>query len=153
MTTAELHQLADELLATVDVAAGRLRQFSEAELNRSPAPGKWSPKQVVGHLVDSAHNNIRRFVCGQYQEAPHIVYHQDEWVAAQAYEACAIDDLLTLWVALNRHLAHIWRHLPAGCLENVCDTGKESPQLRTLAWLAADYGPHLRHHLKQAGVE
>lgn len=147
-----MHQLANDIVTTVEAAADQLRGRSESVLAARPGPGKWSPKEVIGHLVDSAHNNIRRFVCGQYQSAPHIVYHQDEWVALQRYQDYDSADLLDLWVALNRHLAHVWQQVPESRYALVCDTGKEGSELHTLQWLAEDYLSHLRHHLVQAGV-
>jgi hypothetical protein len=54
-----------ELLQTVDAALVKLRSIGEAEAARPLAPGKWSPKQVLGHLIDSAANNHHRFVRAQ----------------------------------------------------------------------------------------
>ena len=53
---------------TIDRAAERLGTFSDSEAGRPPAPGKWSKKEIVGHLIDSAANNHSRFVRAQLQE-------------------------------------------------------------------------------------
>jgi hypothetical protein len=37
---------------------------------RRPAPDKWSPKEELGHLLDSAANNHQRIVRGQLEERP-----------------------------------------------------------------------------------
>jgi hypothetical protein len=66
--------------------SGRYSNLSEKELSLKPAPGKWSLKEIIGHLVDSAQNNIRRFVTVQYQTNPHVVYGQDTWVSVQSYQ-------------------------------------------------------------------
>lgn len=147
--TPALQPIVEALLADIDAHAARLRQLPESDLMARPAPGKWSKKEIIGHLADSAHNNIRRFVCGQYQDTPHIIYHQDEWVALQHYQTYDSVALLNLWVALNRHLAHILLHLPQNAFERLCDTGKDRPETHTLHWLATDYLRHLRHHLAQ----
>jgi hypothetical protein len=39
-----------------------LAAFSEAESEERPAPERWTKKEVVGHLIDSASNNHQRFV-------------------------------------------------------------------------------------------
>ena len=57
--------IASELLQTVERAFLELRAMPDAEAGRPRAPGKWSPKQVIGHLVDSAANNHQRFVRAQ----------------------------------------------------------------------------------------
>src|SRR6185436_12071230 len=64
----------------------KFKQFSEEEWAAKPDPKKWSKKEILGHLVDSAQNNIRRFIVGQYENNPQIVYNQDQWVAMQVYQ-------------------------------------------------------------------
>jgi hypothetical protein len=36
--------------------------YSEEELSRKPSPNKWSKKEILGHLCDSANNNIQRLI-------------------------------------------------------------------------------------------
>ncbi|MFN8302084.1 MAG: DinB family protein [Saprospiraceae bacterium] len=144
-----MKELAQTIENEVDATAVRLHGLPESFVGSRPASGKWSPKEVLGHLVDSAHNNIRRLVCGQYQNRPHIVYHQDEWVAVQHYQLYQWPDLIVLWLSLNRHFAHILAHLPEADAERLCDTGKSGSDLHSLRWLAEDYLEHLRHHVKQ----
>src|SRR3954451_3183283 len=47
---------------TVDRAVVRLLTMSNEQAAARPAAGKWSPKEIIGHLVDSASNNHGRFV-------------------------------------------------------------------------------------------
>ena len=122
--------------------------LSEAELQRPLASGKWSRKEILGHLVDSAQTNIRRLVVGQYQPLAHIIYNQDIWVRAAGYQTYPTDDLLHLWVLLNRHFARIVAQLPASQLEVLTDWGKEKPELVSLGFVAEDYIRHLDHHLE-----
>ena len=56
----------------------RLGSISEQEYMRKPNPDKWSKKEILGHLVDSAQNNTRRFIVAQYEENPRIGYDQDK---------------------------------------------------------------------------
>ena len=121
----------------------------EEEWNRKPAPHKWSKKEILGHLVDSALTNLRRFIVTQYQPGEKIVYHQDEWVALQHYAEADREALATLWVALNRQIARVIERIPAEKLLLTCDTGKEAPELHSLQFLVDDYLVHLQHHLAQ----
>jgi hypothetical protein len=72
---------------------------------RAPyAPGKWSTKEVVGHLIDSAANNHQRFVRAQWTDdllCP--TYAQDEWVRTQRYQEAPWPDLVELFRTYNRH--------------------------------------------------
>src|SRR5262252_5088786 len=93
---------------TVETSATRLRALSSAEAEVRPAPGQWSPKEIVGHLIDSASNNHGRFVRAQLQDDLVFPgYEQDDWVAVQRYQQCEWTDLVLLWQAFNHHIAHV----------------------------------------------
>lgn len=108
-----------------------------------PLPHKWSKKEILGHLADSAQTNIRRFVIGQYEEEPHIVYNQDQWVRISNYQYYNDKDLIELWALLNKHICII--------LSNTSDENAKflvkTQALHSIEWLAADYNKHLLHHL------
>ena len=105
--------LGSQLKEMVLAAYGALIDIPEAQAKIHPSPEKWSPKQVVGHLIDSAANNHQRFVRAQFQD--NLVfqgYQQDEWVAIQVYQQRPWLDLLDLWKGLNLHLAFIVDQIP-----------------------------------------
>ena len=122
-----------------------LTRISEAEFSAKPLPYKWSRKEILGHLVDSAQTNIRRFIVAQYEEQPNIVYAQNTWVTAANYQQYDTKDLIALWELLNKHACIILKNIPAGSEKRECLTGA----LRTIEWLAQDYNKHLLHHLHQ----
>ncbi len=123
----------------------RLEAVPEEIYARKLRPDKWSKKEILGHLVDSAQNNIRRFIVAQYEDTPVILYTQDKWVELTAYQRYPIRDLLSLWILLNRHIVRVLRSLPPGATARKCFTGNS--HAHTLEWVAADYCNHLLHHL------
>jgi len=123
----------------------KLRSISPGEWSHRPAPAKWSKKETLGHLVDSAMSNIRRFVIAQYERNPHILYAQDDWVRLSGYQDYDVADLLALWSLLNRHICVILSHVPPGDEKRTARTDGE----HTIEWLAEDYNRHLLHHLHQ----
>ncbi len=145
-----MQYLINELTDTVGRRADLLKSVPETAFAARPAPGKWSPKEIIGHLVDSAQNNIQRFVRAQHETQPvHILYRQDDWVRLQNYLDYPPADLLQLWVLLNRHLAHIWKQMAARDWRLTCRMGSpEAPEIWTLEMLAEDYVRHLKHHLE-----
>ena len=134
-----------QLQSIIDHYGNQLDVLNEAEWMYKPNPAKWSRKEVLGHLIDSAQNNIRRFIVAQYEDKPKIVYAQDLWVAAANYHNYVINDLVTLWRLLNRHICVVLKNIPANAPERLCDTG----DLRSIKWLGSDYNKHLLHHLHQ----
>ncbi len=113
-----------------------------------PAPGKWSNKEIVGHLIDSAQINLQRFVRCTYEKNFKLVYAQDEWVAAAHYQDAAIKEILDMWILLNRQIIRVLGDYPPNRLQVMCDNSKAEISLHTVEWLAADYVRHMQHHLK-----
>lgn len=58
-------EYASRLRLLVDRNVPRLLSLDEATTSARPAPGKWSPREILGHLIDSASNNHQRFVRAQ----------------------------------------------------------------------------------------
>jgi hypothetical protein len=112
-------------------------------------PGKWSNKEIIGHLIDSAQINLQRFIRCSYEEGFKLTYEQDAWVAVQRYQDTDINDLFDLWALLNRQIIRVLGDYPADRLNIRCDVSKQEPNLQTVEWLANDYAEHLKHHLKQ----
>jgi hypothetical protein len=109
-------------------------------------PDKWSKKEVLGHLVDSGQNNLRRFICGQYEDTPpKITYQQDFWVEANDYQGMQKADVILLWRLVNMQICAVLDNMPRENYGRQCDTGT----LRSLEWLATDYVKHMKHHLNQ----
>lgn len=113
------------------------------------SPDKWSKKEIIGHLIDSAQINLQRFVRCTFEENFKLIYHQNEWVTAQRYQEADIKELLDLWILLNRQIVRVLIAYPANKLQSVCDTGKNEVALHTVEWLAADYVEHMKHHLSR----
>ncbi|HEY0405248.1 MAG TPA: DinB family protein, partial [Pyrinomonadaceae bacterium] len=76
----------EDFESVLQTVPARLLALTESESEASRAPGKWSPKEIIGHLIDSAANNHQRFVRAQFtDELIFPGYAQNEWVAVQHY--------------------------------------------------------------------
>ena len=143
-----MQETLDDFKATIESAARRLREITEAESAAAPAPGKWSKKEVLGHLIDSASNNHQRFVRAQLQgELTFPGYEQDGWNATQGYREEAWENLVQLWQSYNTHLLHVMGRVPEGKFQNRCVVDERGPV--ALEFLMRDYVVHLKHHLGQ----
>jgi len=132
----------------VDAELQRFETISEEDWNYKISLEKWSKKEILGHLCDSALTNIRRFVVTQYRENDNIVYDQDFWVKAQNYQNIPVSEIISLWKSLNFQIVYTVENIPDEALKRTCDTTKTVPQAFTLEYIIQDYIDHLHYHLK-----
>jgi len=142
-----MESVANDLLSALH-AADRLHRIDEATASKRPVPGKWSKKEILGHLIDSAANNHQRFV--RLQLYPRIDlpgYDGDEWVRVQAYQDQSWPEIIELWRRYNTQLASVIRNVKPEALRHVWHT----PDGKALdfEFIMRDYVVHLQHHLDQ----
>ena len=133
-----------------DILAGyapQLELVDEERFALKPRPDKWSAKEILGHLVDSAQNNLRRFIVAQYDENPLIVYQQDEWVKISNYQHYPTHELIQLWTLLNLHICRVLENTKGAKSQKLCNTNNSISH--SIEWLAKDYIKHMLHHLHQ----
>jgi DinB superfamily len=154
MPTRKSVVIANELVGAVETASAKLKLLHETEVTLKPTPNKWSKKEILGHLMDSASNNHQRFVRAQMidgaGEFAFPGYEQDDWVRRQDYNSKPWTELVELWRLFNRHVAHALRSIADDKLETHCRIGSGEPV--TLGFIAEDYLTHMKHHLEQLGV-
>ena len=150
---------ARRLVDALGRATPALLALDDAATATRPAPGKWSPREIIGHLIDSASNNHQRFV--RTRERDDLVvdgYEQDEWVAGQRYQDAPWAELVLLWLTYNHHLARVMAVTPAADRDRA--RREHNLHLRafrpvpadhavTLGYFMNDYVDHLEHHLAQ----
>jgi hypothetical protein len=145
---ARMQNACKELESLLAMAIPRLLALSETECSYRPAPDKWSKKEILGHLIDSASNNHQRFVRAQLSSEIRLPsYEQEEWVRTQAYQTESWENLVQLWKAFNLHLLHLVAEIPGERLSSMCFIGSDEPV--TLEFIFTDYVRHVKHHLQQ----
>lgn len=127
----------------------KILSIDEKTFSEKVSEEKWSKKEILGHLVDSASNNHHRFVKIQFEDEPFLIkeYEQDNWVAVQKYKDENTKRLLSLWKHYNMHLYHIISIIPTNQLTKKCKIDENRTE--TLQWLIEDYVNHNQHHLNQ----
>jgi len=141
-----MRNVADDLESRLSVA-GKLRGIDEHAASQHPAPGKWSAKETIGHLIDSAANNHQRFVRLQMLDQLELPgYDGDAWVRLEQYQNRPWLDLVSLWEGYNRHLAHVIRCVDPGALKH---TWNSPDGVVDLEFIIRDYVVHMQHHLDQ----
>ncbi|WP_295119349.1 GNAT family N-acetyltransferase [uncultured Chitinophaga sp.] len=143
-----LKQVAGDIKRVVAASAEKMKLFTEKEATEKRAPDKWSRKEELGHLIDSAFNNHARFIRAQqaaFLETP--AYQQDCWVSVQHYQDADWKVLIALWQGVNNNIARVLELIRDESLAHIVSVGDYAPV--TLQFLAEDYLAHLEHHLAQ----
>jgi hypothetical protein len=143
-----METISEKVLQTVALTRPCLLSILPVTARIKPGPADWSKQEILGHLIDSAMNNIQRFVRGGYNAAENFPpYNQERWVEIQGYNDRDWAETIEMWVVINRHLCAILNRLTDDQLQNPCGIGRETPV--TLAFVMEDYLRHLKMHLGQ----
>jgi len=150
---------AQDLSDTARKAAGALRAMPVEEARARRAPDKWSPQEIIGHLVDSASNNHQRFVRARDRDDLRFPgYDQVAWVKSQNYRDAPWLELIDLWETFNLHLARVMDGVPETIrlrpradhnLDAIAWETVPADEAVTLEYFMRDYVGHLKHHLRQ----
>ena len=136
----------DRLCYIIEKAPIKLTEIGEEKMSEKPLPNKWSKKEIIGHLIDSATNNHQRFVRGQFENIPEIRYDQDNWNKHSFYQEIDSKQIVGFWTIYNKQLIEIIKRIKTEDLNRKIKVGEN---LFTLEFLINDYVEHLEHHLKQ----
>ena len=144
---------------TIEAAANQLLQISPERSQVPRADGKWSPKEIIGHLIDSASNNHQRFVRAQFtDDLVFAGYEQEGWVRVQDYQGENWAELVQLWKLYNQHILHVMSQVPEEArlklrykhnLHQIASDNLSEQEPVTLDWFMHDYVEHLKKHLSQ----
>jgi hypothetical protein len=124
-----------------------LLDIDEITFNQKTQPGKWSKKEIIGHLIDSATNNHHRFIRGQFEENPTIMYDQNKWNESGYYQTIDTLQIISFWTAYNWQILHLIKRIPNDKLANKIVVSDEGSV--TIEDLFHSYVEHLEHHLRQ----
>lgn len=135
----------------IDRVPDRLAELPRERVENRPSPSKWSPKEELGHLLDSAANNHQRIVRAQLENNLAMPgYAQEAWVQINRYQQRDWKELVDLWQAVNRQLLAAAESVPESAWSNTLAIGASKPV--TLRYVFEDYLAHMAHHLEHIGI-
>lgn len=137
----------ERLVYLANIIPDKIRLISDEEFSYKLSVVKWSKKEILGHLIDSAANNHQKFIRVQFEDSPSIWYDQNKWVETNNYAGFASAELISFWAAYNTHIAAIIKRIPLQNMNKTC-TMRDGNKV-TLEFLIIDYVSHLEHHLRQ----
>jgi len=126
--------------------AALLRGISEERALHRYEPGKWSVKEVVGHVIDTERVfSLRALAFSRAERQPLFGMEQDEWVAAAGFDRQPITDLADELGSVRRATLTLLRGLDdEQWLRRGTASGSEFT-VRAIPWIVAG---HAHHHLK-----
>jgi hypothetical protein len=129
----------DELLA-------RLSAVPDSRGDYRYAPGKWSLKDVVGHLADTervfAYRALR---IARGDTIPLPSFDDQGWVAEVGAGDRTLADMVEEWGEVRRATLALFRHLPPAAWSRRGTASDQPISVRALAYVIAG---HVRHHLE-----
>lgn len=130
----------------LDTVPAQLERVPEADAAAKFSAKKWSAKEELGHLLDSAANNHLRIVRTMLEDIPNTPrYEQERWVQIHLYQQRSWQDLIGLWTGLNQQIVAVLLSISEPAWMRTCTIASGSPV--TLKFVVEDYLAHMRHHL------
>jgi hypothetical protein len=149
----EFDTIAKELTTLINEWENKLLLLDEDVIANHRNGQSRTIRQILGHLVDSASNNIHRIIHLQYQPIPLVfpdyanLGANDVWIGLQNYQEEDWQTLVQLWKYLNRHFIHVMLNINEEALGNVWISalGQEI----SLRAMVVDYPRHFKLHLAE----
>lgn len=120
--------LANFVTGTIEREIPNLQAITEEQSTVSRGEGKWSPKEELGHLIDSAANNHIRFVRatldGEFRGPSYLA---DDSVRLHGYCDIPWEGIVALWLGFNKLLATLVDRIPEHGLQSRCYIGSSEP--------------------------
>jgi uncharacterized damage-inducible protein DinB len=127
-----------------------LDEFGEERAGHRYAPGKWSVREVVGHLVDAERVFAYRAMCAARGEsAPLPSFDENAWVAASDCDRRTLGSLMGELTAVRRATVALYRHLDDAALARRVVASGAPVSARALAWIIAGHELHHRQLLRE----
>jgi hypothetical protein len=142
----DLNDTVKQLTMQSDTVRQRLSGVNATQAAYRYAEGKWSVREVVGHLADAERIfGYRLLRIGRGDETPLSGFDENMYVPAGAFEQRDFGDLLEEWVAVRNATLALVRGLPAEAWKR---SGTSNGKRVTAAALAyVTYG-HVEHHMR-----
>ena len=126
---------------TADVLSRTVSNHPVKQMRARPFEGKWTPNEVIGHLVDAewVYGFRTRHILGE-SDPPVTGMDQDLWVAAQQYNEWESQQLIDAFSNLREINLIFWRNVPESQLDRCGRHNERGPEsLRTMRTMLAGH--------------
>jgi hypothetical protein len=138
--------LLEILTSQVNDTLGLLHPLTDGQALFRPAPGEWSIKEVIGHILDTERIFAYRALCvARGDTTPLPGFEQDDYVKGATFDDYALVDLLNEFGLVRQTTVLLIKNLSAGAWTRSGTASNVTMSTRALACVIAG---HERHHLE-----
>ncbi len=107
-----MNKIMNEFIQIINAANLKLSEIHNEIASDKKLQNKWSRKEILGHLIDSAHVNYNRFIRAfSKNDLIFESYPQDRWVEIQQYNNRDWNELIDLWRSINLHILELIKNI------------------------------------------
>jgi hypothetical protein len=142
-----MEKIYNELNSVVNAFYKKYKDLDNEITSKRLAADKWTLKEIIGHLIDSASNNHQRFVRLQIVDElifPGYGKDNSKWLEIQKYNEMNFSDIMMLWKQYNILIGNIIKKADVSKLENRWINSEGDK--KALRDLMIDYVRHLKDH-------
>jgi hypothetical protein len=137
--------LGNQIEETLDLLGG----LSEAQGDLRYAPGKWSVKEVIGHLIDAerifAYRALR---FARNDQTPLAGFDENSYAANSSFGSRALADLAEEFKLVRGSNIYLFKHLDDEAWSRHGVSNQNEISVRALAWITAGHELHHREIIR-----
>ena len=123
----------------------KLRSLPEDKANHAYAAGKWTVKELLGHVVDAERVFSYRLVrIARGDKTPLSGFDENAWAKTAPHKKRPIADVVDEMIAVRRATLALVDSLDESTISNVGLANNNSVSARAICWIMAG---HMKHHL------
>ena len=128
-----------------DETLALLRGIAEPQASYRYAPGKWSIKELVGHMIDSERIFAYRALCfARNDKSPLTGYDQDQYNDNASFDDYPLSELASEFEHVRRASILLFKHLDAEAWQRRGTANDSEVSVRALVHIIAG---HELHHV------
>jgi DinB superfamily len=129
---------------------GLLSALTDEQGDYRYAPGKWSIKEMLGHLIDAERVfSYRALRFARNDQTPLASFEQDDYVRAANFSASRLADLIDEFVSVRRATVWLFRSLSPDAWMRRGVASDNPVSVRAIAYIIAGHELHHRHVLQE----
>lgn len=110
------------------------------------APGKWSMKEVLGHITDTERiMSYRLLRISRGDDTPLVGFDEEQYVKAAKFNQRSLKSLLSEFAAVRKATAELVGNIPAEAWSHKGQANQTAITARSLAYIIAGHEMHHRN--------